>query len=190
MQRRFQKLIEIAPAPALDDKLRRAIIDAAVRLAKSVGYFNLGTFEFLVDVSGRKGAQPFAFIEANARLQVEHTVTEAVTGVDLVQTQIRLAQGATLKDARPRPRRRTHAARLRDPGARQHGDDRCRRRRAARRRHAHRLRGADRPRRAHRRFWLCRLPHLERVRFPAGEGDRALAVAGFRRRRRARRRGP
>jgi acetyl/propionyl-CoA carboxylase alpha subunit/acetyl-CoA carboxylase carboxyltransferase component len=98
VQRRFQKLIEIAPAPALDDKLRRAITDAAVRLAKSVGYFNLGTFEFLVDVSGRKGVQPFAFIEANARLQVEHTVTEAVTGVDLVQTQIRLAQGGTLKE--------------------------------------------------------------------------------------------
>ena len=74
------------------------IIAAAVRLANSVGYFNLGTFEFLVDVSGRKGAQPFAFIEANARLQVEHTVTEAVTGVDLVQSQIRLAQGATLKE--------------------------------------------------------------------------------------------
>jgi pyruvate carboxylase len=97
VQRRFQKLLEIAPAPALEDKLRKNIIDAAVRLAKSVGYFNLGTFEFLVDVSGRKGAQPFAFIEANARLQVEHTVTEAVTGVDLVQTQIKLAQGATLK---------------------------------------------------------------------------------------------
>ena len=97
VQRRFQKLLEIAPAPALDDKLRKQIIEAAVRLAKSVGYFNLGTFEFLVDVSGRKGAQAFAFIEANARLQVEHTVTEAVTGVDLVQTQIKLAQGATLK---------------------------------------------------------------------------------------------
>src|SRR5262245_56649931 len=97
VQRRFQKLLEIAPAPALDDNLRKQIIEAAVRLAKSVGYFNLGAFEFLVDVSGRKGVQPFAFIEANARLQVEHTVTEAVTGVDLVQTQIRLAQGATLK---------------------------------------------------------------------------------------------
>ncbi len=77
---------------------RREIIAAAVRLAKSVGYSNLGTFEFLVDVSGRKGAQPFVFIEANARLQVEHTVTEAVTGVDLVQSQIRLAQGRTLKE--------------------------------------------------------------------------------------------
>jgi len=98
IQRRFQKVLEIAPAPALDDGLRRQIIDAAVRFAKSVGYTNLGTFEFLVDVSARKGAQPFVFIEANARLQVEHTVTEAVTGVDLVQAQIRLAQGATLKD--------------------------------------------------------------------------------------------
>ncbi|MFO1159097.1 MAG: carboxyl transferase domain-containing protein [Reyranellaceae bacterium] len=98
VQRRFQKLIEIAPAPNLDDGLRRRIIDAAVRLAKSVGYSNLGTFEFLVDVSGRADAQPFAFIEANARLQVEHTVTEAVTGVDLVQAQIRLAQGKTLKE--------------------------------------------------------------------------------------------
>ena len=98
VQRRFQKIVEIAPAPALDDGLRGSIIDAAVRLAKSVGYSNLGTFEFLVDVSGRAGAQPFVFIEANARLQVEHTVTEAVTGVDLVQTQIRLAQGATLKE--------------------------------------------------------------------------------------------
>ena len=98
IQRRFQKIVEIAPAPALDEGIRRQIIDAAVRFAKSVGYTNLGTFEFLVDVSGRKGVQPFVFIEANARLQVEHTVTEAVTGVDLVQSQIRLAQGATLKE--------------------------------------------------------------------------------------------
>lgn len=98
MQRRFQKIIEIAPAPGLDDNLRQSIIDAAVRFANSVGYTNLGTFEFLVDVSGRSGAVPFVFIEANARLQVEHTVTEQVTGVDLVQTQIRLAQGATLAE--------------------------------------------------------------------------------------------
>ncbi|MBM3218315.1 MAG: ATP-grasp domain-containing protein [Candidatus Rokubacteria bacterium] len=95
VQRRFQKLVEIAPSPALDDELRRHIIQAAVRLATHVGYTNLGTFEFLVDASR---AARFVFIEANARLQVEHTVTEAVTGVDLVQAQIRLAQGATLKD--------------------------------------------------------------------------------------------
>src|SRR5215831_9857264 len=98
VQRRLQKIIEIAPAPALADGLRRDIIDAAVRFARTVGYSSLGTFEFLVDVSGRAGAQPFVFIEANARLQVEHTVTEEVTGVDLVQSQIRLAQGATLKE--------------------------------------------------------------------------------------------
>ena len=98
VQRRFQKIVEIAPAPALDDGLRRRIIEAAVRLARSMGYSNAGTFEFLVDVSGRSPRQPFVFIEANARLQVEHTVTEAVTDVDLVQTQIRLAQGKTLAE--------------------------------------------------------------------------------------------
>ena len=98
VQRRFQKVIEVAPAPALDDQLRYAIIEAAVRFAKSVGYANLGTFEFLVDATGHPGAQPFVFIETNARLQVEHTVTEQVTGVDLVQAQILLAQGRTLKE--------------------------------------------------------------------------------------------
>ena len=92
----FQKLVEVAPAPGLDAvDLRQAIIDAAARFAGSVEYRNLGTFEFLVDVSGRPG---FVFIETNARLQVEHTVTEVVTGVDLVQTQIRLAQGALLPE--------------------------------------------------------------------------------------------
>ena len=98
VQRRYQKVVEIAPAPALDDALRQEIISAAVRFAKSVGYSNLGTFEFLVDTTGRPGAPPFVFIEANARLQVEHTVTEQVTGVDIVQSQIRLASGETLAD--------------------------------------------------------------------------------------------
>ncbi|MDC1310925.1 ATP-grasp domain-containing protein [Burkholderiales bacterium] len=97
VQRRFQKLVEIAPAPALTESLRRQIFDAAMRLAKSAQYTNLGTFEFLVDTSTQP-RQPFVFIEANARLQVEHTVTEAVTGVDLVQAQIRLAGGDTLYD--------------------------------------------------------------------------------------------
>lgn len=98
VQRRFQKVVEIAPAPNLDDAMRQAIIAAATRFAASVGYGNLGTFEFLVDATGRAGVQPFIFIEANARLQVEHTVTEEVTGIDLVQTQIRLARGASLAD--------------------------------------------------------------------------------------------
>ena len=96
VQRRFQKVVEIAPAPRLDEAMRHEIIAAAMRFAGSVRYGNLGTFEFLVDATGRTGVQRYIFIEANARLQVEHTVTEEVTGVDLVQTQIRLAQGTTL----------------------------------------------------------------------------------------------
>ena len=95
VQRRHQKVVEVAPAPALDDDLRAAVIAAAVRFAARERYQNIGTFEFLVDASG-DGAQPFVFIETNARLQVEHTVTEQVTGVDIVQSQIRLAGGATL----------------------------------------------------------------------------------------------
>ena len=98
VQRRYQKIVEVAPAPNLPDQLRGEIIEAATRLAGSVNYANLGTFEFLVDVSDRDGGQPFAFIEANARLQVEHTVTEEVTGVDIVQSQIRLADGATIAE--------------------------------------------------------------------------------------------
>ena len=97
VQRRHQKVVEIAPAPALAEELRAAIVDAAVRFAEKEDYENLGTFEFLVDASGA-GAEPFVFIETNARLQVEHTVTEEVTGVDIVQSQIRLAAGATLAE--------------------------------------------------------------------------------------------
>ena len=92
IQRRHQKLIEIAPSPGLDDSLRSQLLDAALKIARSVRYATLGTFEFLV---GRDG--DFAFIEANPRLQVEHTVTEEVTGVDLVKTQIELAFGDTLE---------------------------------------------------------------------------------------------
>jgi len=98
IQRRHQKVIEVAPAPNLDDDLRTEIIQAAVRFAEKESYSNLGTFEFLVDESERKDRQPFVFIETNARLQVEHTVTEAVTGVDLVCAQIQLAGGASLAE--------------------------------------------------------------------------------------------
>ncbi|MEZ4502934.1 MAG: carboxyl transferase domain-containing protein [Dehalococcoidia bacterium] len=98
LQRRHQKLIEIAPAPALAAPVRDRIIEAAVRLASATEYQNLGTFEFLVDSSSDGDDATFAFIEANARLQVEHTVTEEVTGVDLVQLQLRLASGATLAE--------------------------------------------------------------------------------------------
>ena len=97
VQRRFQKIVEIAPAPHLESSTREAIVEAAVRIARDVGYSSLGTFEFLLDASENSGDQ-FYFLEANARLQVEHTVTEQVTGVDLVQSQLRAAQGSTIAD--------------------------------------------------------------------------------------------
>lgn len=97
LQRRHQKLIEIAPAPALPDLVRNALCEAAVGLASAAGYRNLGTVEFLVE-AGNRSEPRFYFIEANARLQVEHTVTEEVFGVDLVHLQIELARGRLLAD--------------------------------------------------------------------------------------------
>ncbi|MDT4797802.1 Acetyl-coenzyme A carboxylase carboxyl transferase subunit alpha [compost metagenome] len=94
LQRRHQKVVEIAPAPGLDAGLRQRILDAALRLAATVGYRGLGTFEFLVD----RARGDFVFMEANPRIQVEHCITEAVTGIDLVQAQLRLAGGASLAD--------------------------------------------------------------------------------------------
>ena len=96
IQRRNQKLIEVAPSPSLNDALRGRIIDAAKELAAAANYDNLGTFEFLVDNDAKSSDQAFAFIEANPRLQVEHTVTEQVLGLDLVQSQLAVAAGATL----------------------------------------------------------------------------------------------
>jgi len=100
LQRRNQKLIEIAPSPSLTPQLRRQITDAALKLAAAAKYDNLGTFEFLVDASDPEEGAFFAFIEANPRLQVEHTVTEEVTGVDLVGTQLQIAAGRTLAELR------------------------------------------------------------------------------------------
>ena len=93
VQRRHQKVIEIAPAPHLDPELRDRICADAVRFARQIGYRNAGTVEFLVDPEGRH-----VFIEMNPRIQVEHTVTEEVTDVDLVQSQLRIAAGDTLAD--------------------------------------------------------------------------------------------
>ena len=93
LQRQRQKLIEIAPARDLPDALRHNLFDAATRLGRHTRYRNLGTIEFLAAANGR-----FVFIEANPRLQVEHTVTEEVTGFDLVRTQIEIAAGRTLRD--------------------------------------------------------------------------------------------
>ena len=96
IQRRNQKLIEVAPSPSLNDALRGRIIEAAKEMAAAANYENLGTFEFLVDNDARTSEHAFAFIEANPRLQVEHTVTEEVLGLDLVQSQLAVAAGATL----------------------------------------------------------------------------------------------
>lgn len=91
IQRRFQKVIEESPSPAVNDELRSRITTAAIALAKAIGYRNAGTVEFLVD------GDRFYFIEVNARLQVEHPVTEMVTGIDLVKEQILVAGGLPLR---------------------------------------------------------------------------------------------
>jgi acetyl-CoA carboxylase biotin carboxylase subunit len=92
LQRRHQKLVEESPSPVLTPESRRAMGDAAVRLAREAKYENAGTVEFLVDAKGN-----FFFIEVNARVQVEHPVTELVTGIDIVQEQIRIASGERLR---------------------------------------------------------------------------------------------
>ena len=96
LQRRHQKLIEIAPSPHLSEGLRARLAEAALTLARAVDYDSLGTFEFLVDADASD--ERFVFMEANPRLQVEHTVTEEVTGVDLVRAQIEVAQGRSLAE--------------------------------------------------------------------------------------------
>lgn len=96
LQRRFQKLVEIAPSPSLPQPLRERITADALRMAAEIRYESLGTFEFLVDL--RSQSLPYVFIEANPRLQVEHTITEEVFGVDLVQAQIAIAAGEHFAD--------------------------------------------------------------------------------------------
>jgi acetyl/propionyl-CoA carboxylase alpha subunit len=104
VQRRNQKVIEIAPAPGIAEADRAALAEAALALARAVGYDNLGTFEFLLDADSNR----FVFIEANPRLQVEHGVTEMVTGLDLVALQLQIALGMSITELRvardPRPR--------------------------------------------------------------------------------------
>lgn len=95
VQRRHQKVVEIAPAPNLDEGIRQAMYRDAIAFAKSIGYVNAGTVEFLLDTAGERKGQ-HVFIEMNPRIQVEHTVTEEITDVDLVQAQMRIAFGQSL----------------------------------------------------------------------------------------------
>ncbi|UCR89804.1 pyruvate carboxylase [Mycetocola spongiae] len=97
VQRRNQKVVEIAPAPNISEELRQALYRDAVAFARSINYANAGTVEFLVDTAGERAGE-HVFIEMNPRIQVEHTVTEEITDVDLVQAQMRIAAGDTLED--------------------------------------------------------------------------------------------
>ena len=97
LQRRNQKLIEITPCPVISQKLRDRLTESAIKMARKSGYLSLGTFEFLVEARASDDAI-YAFMEVNPRLQVEHTVTEEVTGVDLVRSQIEIAGGKTLAE--------------------------------------------------------------------------------------------
>ena len=97
LQRRHQKVVEIAPAPQLDEEVRQALYRDAVAFAQAMGYRNAGTVEFLLDTAGERAGQ-HVFIEMNPRIQVEHTVTEEITDIDLVASQLRIAAGETLED--------------------------------------------------------------------------------------------
>ena len=97
LQRRHQKVVEIAPAPNLDEGIRQALYADAVKFAKALNYQNAGTVEFLVDTVGERAGE-HVFIEMNPRIQVEHTVTEEITDIDLVSAQMRIAAGASLTD--------------------------------------------------------------------------------------------
>lgn len=104
IQRRYQKIVEETPSPAISETVRRAMARDALRVAEAAGYSNAGTVEFIVDNAGN-----YYFLEVNARLQVEHPVTEWVTGIDLVREQIRIAAGATLDYGQDDIRRTGHA---------------------------------------------------------------------------------
>ncbi|HUT42160.1 MAG TPA: acetyl-CoA carboxylase biotin carboxylase subunit [Gammaproteobacteria bacterium] len=108
IQRRHQKLIEIAPSPQLDETQRHWLGETAVRAARAVNYENAGTVEFLLDSDGQ-----FYFMEMNTRLQVEHTVTETITGIDIVQEQFRIANGLPLTYSQEQIGRRGYAMELR-----------------------------------------------------------------------------
>ena len=120
VQRRHQKVIEESPSPIMTPRLRARMTDAAVQAARACGYRNAGTVEFLVDTSPGRGAERFYFLEMNTRLQVEHPITEQVTGLDIVRAQILVASNEPLPWLAPSISQRGHAIEARvyaeDPG--------------------------------------------------------------------------
>ena len=167
LQRRHQKLVEESPAPTLPQSVREDICKSAVRLVKAAGYTNAGTVEFIVDQADNS----FYFIEVNARIQVEHPVTELVTGIDLIKSQIRIAAGEEL------PFKQKHIVHYRF-GDR--GPDQRRRPGPRISRFAgkdHQIAAAGRARRS---FRLARLPGLHDravLRFDDRQADRVSADA-------------
>ena len=154
LQRRHQKLIEETPSPSIDAKKREALCKAAVRLAKAAKYHSAGTVEFLLDARGS-----FYFIEANTRVQVEHPITEMVTGIDIIKAQLYIAAGSPLgiaqREIQPRGAAMECRLNAEDPGERipaVRGPDR-------------RVRGPGRLRRSCRYPCPQRLPNLATVRF-------------------------
>ena len=108
IQRRNQKVVEEAPSPFISEETRKKMLDAAVKAAQHIGYSNAGTIEFLVDRE-----QNFYFLEMNTRLQVEHPVTEEITGLDLVEEQLKVASGERLSLSREEVQRKGHAIEVR-----------------------------------------------------------------------------
>ena len=179
IQRRYQKLVEIAPAQGLSDALRRGLHQAAARLCARVGLRGLATVEFLV--AGEK----FVFLEVNPRIQVEHTVTEEITGVDLVAAQLAIAGGASYyqlglpagiaSDGNEVIGEPAATTGHRDSGPGQHGDFRRRRVRRARGGHPDGVLAAERSGRARRHLRSARADAQPALRLAAGQGHHARA---------------